>query len=131
MGRHTDCLMALRGASLVCLLSLAIGSACTPDAPQGGLPTHPSDRFSVSLEWDAPDVDEMGRPLTDLAGYRLYFSLTSPPDGPDGNRIEVGTDTRFTVTGLAAGEYYFGVTALDAAGNESGLSELLMFEVGR
>jgi hypothetical protein len=104
--------------------------ACTPDGPEGGLPTHPSDGFSVTLEWDAPTLDAAGQPLEDLAGYRLYYSPTLPPTGADGVRVDLGLEQRVTVPGLPAGQYFFAVTALDAAGNESDLSSPLEVDVG-
>ena len=85
---------AFTRARAAALLAVATGMvsvhACSPDAPQGGLPTHPSEGFSVSLEWDPPTVDAVGRPLTDLAGYRLYYSPALPPTGPEGASLEVG-----------------------------------------
>ena len=110
----------------------AVGAlhGCSPDGPEDGLPTHPSDGFSVTLEWDAPTRDALGRPLTDLAAYRLYYSPTLPPTGPEGVRLDLGSDTRATVSGLPAGRYYFAVTALDLVGNESDLSAPLEVETG-
>ena len=103
---------------------------CSPDGPAGGLPTHPSDGFSVTLEWDAPTRDALGRPLADLAGYRLYYSPALPLTGPEGVRLDLGLETRATVSGLPAGRYYFAVTALDLVGNESDLSAPLEVETG-
>jgi len=104
-------------------------SSCAPDAPEGGAPTHPSDRYSVTLEWDAPTLDAVGRPLEDLAGYRLYYTPDSGSE-LDTEMVDVGPDTRFTVTGLEAGGYLFAVTAVDLDGNESDFSDPLPVEVG-
>ncbi len=112
------------------LIPLIAVLGCTPDGPEGGLPTHPSDRYSVTLEWDAPTVDAVGRPLEDLAGYRLYYSPAPPAGGPDSEMIEIGDTTRVTVDGLAAGEFLFAVTALDVDGNESDFSDPLPVKVG-
>ena len=124
-----------RARTVAVILAAAAGTvsvhACSPDAPQGGLPTHPTDGFSVSLEWDPPTVDAVGRPLTDLAGYRLYYSPALPPTGPEGASVKVGLSPSATVNGLPAGTYYFAVTAVDSAGNESDLSTALAVEVGR
>jgi hypothetical protein len=112
------------------LIPLIAALGCTPDGPEGGIPTHPTDRYSVTLEWDAPTVDAVGRPLEDLAGYRLYYSPDPPADGPYSEMIEIGDTTRVTVDGLAAGDYLFAVTALDVDGNESDFSEPLPVKVG-
>jgi hypothetical protein len=104
--------------------------ACSPEAPEGGIPTHPADVFSVTLEWDAPTQDAAGQPLTDLSGYRLYYSPALPPSGAEGVRLDLGLDTRVTVPGLPAGRYFFAVTAVDLTGNESDLSAPLEVEIG-
>lgn len=110
-------------------LALALAGGCTPDGPGNGIPTHPSDTWSVTLEWDAPTTDAVGRPLNDLSGYRLYYR-ESGADAATAVMIELGADTGVTVAGLTAGDYLFAVTALDTLGNESDLSDPLPVEVG-
>lgn len=83
----------------------------------------------MTLEWNAPTTDAVGRPLEDLAGYRLYYSA-DPPGEADAETVDVGDTTRVTVTDLEAGDYLFAVTALDRDGNESEFSEPLPVEVG-
>ncbi len=121
-----------RGAAAMAIaagVALLLAAGCAPDGPADGLPTHPSDTYSVSLEWDAPTTDALGRPLTDLAGYRLYFRLADADDFEPA--IELGNATEATVDGLTAGDYLFAVTAVDTEGNESDLSDPLPVEVGR
>lgn len=117
--------------ALSAVLAVFLASGCTPDAPEGGLPTHPSDTYSVTLEWDAPTTDAVGRPLEDLAGYHLYYTDTGSMPEASAEMIEIGDTTRVTVEGLAEGEYLFAVTALDMDGNESEFSDPLPVEVGR
>lgn len=82
----------------------------------------------MTLEWDAPTTDAVGRPLDDLATFRLYYRpLGAPTFEPE---VDVGMATRASVQGLAAGEYVFAVTAVDELGNESDLSDPLLVEVG-
>ena len=83
----------------------------------------------MTLEWDAPTMDAVGRPLDDLAGYRLYYS-PDPPSEADAEMVDVGDATVYTVTDLEAGDYMFAVTALDEDGNESEFSDPLPVEVG-
>ncbi|MGG6313938.1 lytic polysaccharide monooxygenase [Paenibacillus macerans] len=65
---------------------------------------------SVSLMWNASS-DNVG-----VTGYRIYRGSALAVTVP-------GTQTDFTVTGLAAGtSYTFTVRAIDAAGNESAAS---------
>jgi len=117
---------------IVVIAAICLGSAlaCSPDGPEGGLPTHPTDRVSITLEWTAPTQDAMGRPLTDLVGYHLYYSPSQPPNGDDAVMVDVGLATQHTVTELIPDGYYFGVTAVDASGNESSLSEPLWLDLG-
>jgi hypothetical protein len=111
------------------VLSLAVAAGCTPDGSNSGVPTHPTDTYSVTLEWDAPTTDAVGRPLEDLSGYRLYYRDTDSGAGSE-TMIELGAQTRVTVSGLPAGNYLFAVTALDTLGNESDLSDPLPVELG-
>ena len=116
-------------SALGVLLVSAFAAGCAPDGPGDGIPTHPSDTYSVTLEWDAPTTDAVGRPLEDLSGYRLYYRETESAAGSE-TMIELGAETGVTVSGLAAGDYLFAVTALDTLGNESDLSNPLPVEVG-
>ncbi len=111
------------------LLVSAFAMGCTPEGPGDGIPTHPSDTYSVTLEWDAPTTDAVGRPLEDLQGYRLYYRETESAAGAE-TMIELGAETGVTVSGLPAGDYLFAVTALDTLGNESDLSNPLPVQVG-
>ena len=111
-------------------LGLILALGCVPDAPDGELPTGPSDRFSVTLAWDAPTKDAGGGPLDDLSGYRLYYIPAGSTSIADSTVVDVGDTTQVTVQGLAAGEYAFAVTALDSTGNESDFSEPLAVKVG-
>jgi len=112
------------------VIAFAFVAGCAPDGPGGGIPTHPGDTYSVTLEWDAPTTDAVGRPLEDLSGYRLYYWETEAAADSE-TMIELGTETGVTVSGLFAGDYLFAVAALDAMGNESELSDPLPVEVGR
>jgi len=64
----------------------------------------------VNLAWNAS---------TGAAGYKVHFGTAS---GAYGTSVDVGTRTTYTVTGLAAGTYYFAVTAYDSSGAQSGFS---------
>jgi hypothetical protein len=72
----------------------------------------------VTLEWD-PNTE------TDLAGYRIYVGTAS---GVYGAPIDVGLATTYTVTNLQSGHtYYFAVSARNAAGQESGKSNEVVY----
>ncbi len=75
----------------------------------------------INLAWDANNE-------TDLAGYILYYGMTS---GNYSNSIDVGNITQHTFIDLQDGvTYYFAITANDINGNESNYSEELSHAVG-
>lgn len=74
----------------------------------------------VSLSWQAPTENIDGSPLTDLAGYRIYYGSDSR-NYTDQVSVDGVTTTRRDVV-LASGSYYFAMTAMDGDGNESGYS---------
>jgi hypothetical protein len=74
----------------------------------------------TTLSWDAPTTNADGTPLTDLAGYKVYYGT---PSRNYSQNIDVGNVTTYTVDNLTEGlTYYFAVTAYDTGGNESGFS---------
>lgn len=66
----------------------------------------------VSLAWDPS-------PSQNISGYRLYIGNASASYGTP---ITIGNQTTYKVTDLAAGTWYFAVTAFDVDGNESDFS---------
>ena len=68
---------------------------------------------SATISWQANTE-------SDLAGYRIYYG-TEP--GVYGSTSPLITGTSYTITGLQEGKtFFFVVTAVDTAGNESGYS---------
>ena len=77
----------------------------------------------VSLAWDPSTNNVDGTPLTDLAGYRIYYGTTSQVFDAV---IDVGPVTTATVTNLLTGAtYFFAVTCYDTFGVESAFSQEL------
>jgi hypothetical protein len=70
----------------------------------------------ASLTWFAPTTNTDGTPLSDLAGFKIYYG-TAP--GVYGTPLDVGNTNTYTISGLSPGTYYFAVTAYDASGSES------------
>jgi len=85
----------------------------------------PAMAASLTVEWDGNTTD------SDLAGYRVYmasssavFQLTPAAARSQATTRDV-TTTSTQFTGLTAGTtYWFGVTAYDTSGNESGFSNI-------
>ncbi len=103
-------------ASCACAVGYhAVGLTCLPDLT-----------YDAVLTWEAPTINTDDSPLTDLAGYRLYWG-TSTGSYPDNQDLGMpsctdvaGTMTcTYTLTDLGAGTYFFAVTAYSAGGYES------------
>ena len=78
---------------------------------------------TATLSWDDPTTNADGTPLTDLAGYKVYYGNFS---GNYSQNMNVDNVTTYTVNNLTDGlTYYFAVTAYDTSGNESGYSNEL------
>ncbi|MGD9676507.1 MAG: hypothetical protein AB7V19_07480 [Candidatus Bipolaricaulia bacterium] len=87
-------------------------------------------RGGTTLNWIAPTQNVDGTPLTDLAGYRIYYGKTSGLY--DGNlEVPVSSATSSPVSLTLESElddfWYFAMTAYDTDGNESAYSN----EVGK
>lgn len=75
---------------------------------------------SVSLTWDAPTTNTDATPLTDLAGYNIYYGTST---GVYGSPVDVGHTRCAVISGLTVGTtYYFAATAYDISANESAYS---------
>lgn len=73
---------------------------------------------SKAISWTPPTANEDGTPLTDLAGYRIYYG-TAP--GDYGEVIELSSPgvTSYVIDGLAPGTYYLAMTSFNSAALES------------
>ena len=72
----------------------------------------------VTLSWTAPTENIDGTPLTDLAGYKLYYG-TSQGNYPEQITIDNPGILTYVVENLAPNTYYFVITAYnDAMGRE-------------
>jgi chitodextrinase len=83
--------------------------AIPPTAP--GAPAAVGGFGQVALNW-APATDNVG-----VTRYAVHRSTTPGFTPSDANRIGQPVGTSFTDVGLAAGTYYYRVTAADGAGN--------------
>jgi fibronectin type 3 domain-containing protein len=75
---------------------------------------------TLTLAWDPPTRSADGSFLSDLAGFKLYWGVTR---GQYNLLRDVGAANQTTIDSVAPGTYYFTVTALDRAGNESAFSQ--------
>lgn len=78
---------------------------------------------NVSLSWTAPTSNTDGTPLTDLAGYKIYYGTTSTALN---NVVTVtGGVTNYVIEGLTAGTWYFAIRSYTTVGTESPLSNVV------
>ncbi len=90
----------------------------------GTTTTPPSATASASLSWVAPTKNSDGTPLTNLAGYNIYYGTDSAALT---QTIQVANPAALghVVSGLATGTtWYFAVTSYTSAGEESSRSAI-------
>ena len=73
---------------------------------------------TATLSWAAPTQRIDGTPLVNLSGYKVFVGQATRNYS---RSIDVAgaPNTRYTVTGLSTGIWYFSISAYDAAGIES------------
>ena len=78
----------------------------------------------MTLNWTEPTTNTNGTPLTDLQGYTVEYG-TSASALNEVDTIDSPTTTTFTVANLAAGTWYFAITANASDGTQSSLSNVV------
>jgi len=78
---------------------------------------------SIVVSWDPPTLRENGSPLTNLAGYKLHWG-TALGHYPNLASIPNAGIATYVIDELPPGTYYLVATAYDAAGMESGFSNV-------
>lgn len=73
---------------------------------------------SATISWTPPTTRTDGSALTNLGSYRIYYG-TSPSTLTSTANVTNSSLSTFVISNLAAGTWYFAMTALDAAGVES------------
>jgi len=76
---------------------------------------------SATLSWAPPTTNTDGSPLTNLAGYKVYWG-TSPADFPNFVTLNNPGLTTYVVSNLVPGTYFFVATTLNKLGIESTFS---------
>jgi hypothetical protein len=76
---------------------------------------------NVTLSWQPPTENADGSALVDLKGYKVHYGASSKSYSDTIQVANAGLTT-YVVQNLAAGMYYFAVTAYNSAGQESSLS---------
>ena len=103
-------------AVIVALFGCGGAATTTDTTPTPPASTGNNTTGSAILAWSAPTTNVDGTPLTDLAGFKVYYGTTPGVY----TSIVVGAVTSYNVVGLTKGQiYYFTVTAYDSSGYES------------
>ncbi len=112
--------MALLAPLLVagCNLEFANDSAAPIDPNRLSDDNAAGQYDSITVSWQAPTLNEDGSPLTNLAGYKIYYGLQPGVYSSVIDINNVGMAT-YVIDGLAPGTYYIALTSVNAAGNES------------
>ena len=78
---------------------------------------------SVTLDWMPPTENTDGTPLTNLAGYHIYFGIE---DGRYTEQIVIHNPgiATYVIDNLAVNTYYFVATACNDAGIQSPYSDV-------
>lgn len=101
-------------AAIVAALLVACGGGGSWTASEAGFGT-------VTLYWTAPTRNTDGSPLTDLAGYNIYYG-TRPGDYRSSIHLDNPGLTTYVVEYLQPDTYYFAMTAINSSGAESAFS---------
>jgi hypothetical protein len=99
------------------IAAVTAGAGASPSVPTAATPT-PTVQGWAALSWDTPLQNDDGSPLTDLAGFRIYYG-TSATNLSQVAQINQPSATSFTVNDLNAGTWYFALTAVNSQGVES------------
>jgi len=81
----------------------------------------PAGTGSATLSWMPPTQNTDGSPLTNLAGYKIYWGR-SPQSYANSVTLHNPGLATYVVEQLASGRWYFATTSVNSAGVESGYS---------
>jgi hypothetical protein len=102
------------GSAALPTFSISVAAASSPTPPASG---------TAQLNWTAPTTNTNGTPLTDLAGFHVYYG-TSQSDLSQSIDVASPSETSYTVSSLSTGTWYFAVTAYASDGTQSALSNV-------
>jgi hypothetical protein len=78
---------------------------------------------TATVNWTPPLDNTDGSVITNLAGYKIHYGTSSTNLSQTVQIANVGL-TSYMLSNLASGTWYFGVTAYNSSGGESGLSNI-------
>jgi hypothetical protein len=110
-------------------MAIALLGGCRDPGPVAAAPTAPTPSAtggmgSATLSWEAPTSNSNGSPLTDLAGYRIYYGSSPKQLSQTVHIKNVGLQT-YVIENLEPGTWYFAVKSVATNGVESRLSDVV------
>ena len=114
---------AVAGTYSSVVISVSDGKAVTSLSPFTITVNAPVVR-SALISWTPPTANTDGSALTNLAGYRIAYG-TSASALTNVAEVPTAGVTNYTIENLAAGTWYFAVTAYTSAGAESSASAVV------
>jgi hypothetical protein len=103
------------------VISVTDGTS-TASLPPFGITVDAIGPVSITLSWSIPTTNEDGTPLTDLAGFKIYYR-TSTGTYSDPTIVDNPGVSSFVIENLSvASTYVFAAKAFDTSGNDSDFS---------
>lgn len=114
----------------VLLMAAAVLAGCHDGSSDGTASASPAQASggAATLSWEAPTTDTNGAPLTNLAGYRIYYGASAKDLSQTVQINTVGMQT-YVIDGLSAGTWYFAIRAYTSGGAESALSDIVSLTI--
>lgn len=100
----------------------------SPQSTSGGSTSDQDGIGQATLSWTAPDENTDGTPVTNLAGYRIYYGTVADALDQVIDIPSVGLTT-YVVENLTVGTYFFSIRAYNSAGAESALSNIVSYTI--
>lgn len=100
-------------------IAISVSDGISSDALPGfTITVNQTGTESTTLTWIPPTQNEDGSPLTDLAGYKIYYGTSA---GDYANEITINNPgiTTYVVNNLSPNTWYFVSTSFNASGVES------------
>lgn len=104
-------------------ISVSDGAA-TSALPTFGISVTQSSIGSATLSWIPPITNTNGTPLTNLAGYRIYYGTNSSSLNQSVQIANPGIAS-YAIDNLSPATWYFSVVSFNSANIESTLSEVV------
>ncbi|MCP5328161.1 MAG: putative Ig domain-containing protein [Steroidobacteraceae bacterium] len=117
------------GSSTVSLPPFTITVTAAPGAAGSSTNTGAGKVGTATLSWLKPTQNADGTPLTDLAGYIVKYGNSSS-ELHQSIAVNDPAMTRYTVSNLGSGTWYFTVVSYTVSGLESSHSEVVSKTIG-